>query len=134
MVDSLEPRSVMLTAVLPNLGPNPLTVEGCEQEGGEEDTWRVQAFAVCASPIASLEVVYSVGPWGSARTASDAVICPPGKYIYAAGGAIFGEASGEVGFVGLGPQPPSIGWLAAAEDPSGAGPKWHTALVTVCAL
>ena len=79
MVDSLEPRSVMLTAVLPNLGP-------------------------------------------------------PGKYIYAAGGAIFGEASGEVGFVGLGPQPPWIGWLAAAEDPSGAGPKWYTALVTVCAL
>jgi len=131
---AVEPgRDVALTVVQPSADLTRVVVQSWSGEGGETDDWTAEAYAVCADPLPSAELVRTTaGPDATdGKVAGSA--CPAGKQLHAIGAGIFNGA-GQAWYAGLYPAADlQSGTAVATEDPTGWAGAWFVTSFAICA-
>lgn len=123
VIDDLKPSS-LLTKV---------TVTGFEDANGTSNSWRVDAYAICANPLPGLQLATKTSATDTSgkRIAAE---CPGGTSLLNAAGEITGGL-GRVGMIEMAPANPltqsSNG--AAIQIDSGAAPSWSLNAYAICA-
>ncbi|PZS25477.1 MAG: hypothetical protein DLM59_20115 [Pseudonocardiales bacterium] len=102
-----------------------------EDQVGTNQSWAVQAYAACSSPVAGLQIVSVTGDAGSSGFQAKRADCPAGKSALGAGGRI-NNGAGQVALNTQGPGA-SISQATAAsglEDHDGFEGQLDLAAVT----
>ena len=73
-------------------------VTAVEDPAGTPNTWALQAYAVCAPPVAGMVIVAAAGPTDSQGFQGITARCPAGTFVLGAGGRIL-DGQGRVGLV-----------------------------------
>ena len=132
-------RGVVLltsTVPLPGVAPTSVTVTGAEIAGGFGGGWNVQAWAICALPVAGYTVVSTASV--SDSTSPKALIsgCPAGTAVHGLGFLLSG-GTGEILLNMAFPNPAApVGTgvpVVASEDQSGFAGNWSTRSYAICA-
>jgi hypothetical protein len=128
---------VLLTASIPSpaVGPTSVTVTGAEIAGGYGSTWNVQAWAICAAPVAGHTVVVTTGVANSASPKIQISACPAGLSVHGLGFQ-FGGGVGEIFLNMAFPNPAApVGTsvpVIASEDQSGFAGNWAIRTFAIC--
>jgi hypothetical protein len=119
--------------------PDPFSTQvlalGLEDEDGTTANWALSIYAICATPLAGLEVrSVTAGPSTNAFVAAQA-FCPPGKSVVGAGAEIeAGAGGGEVLLRDIEPNEALTTVTASAiEDETGLVTEWTLTAHAVCA-
>ena len=129
---------ILLTGIMPSpqVGPTSVTVSGAEIAGGFIGTWNVQAWAICAAPVAGLVVVPTAGIFDSTSPKTLTSTCPVGRPVHGLGFVIVG-GTGEIFLNAAFPNPAApVGTsvpVAASEDQTGFAGNWAIRTFAICA-
>jgi hypothetical protein len=98
------------------------------------DAWRVEAYALCAFPVAGRHIVpQSIAQGFSPPVLATAAVCPPGERVLGSGARVDGGAR-EVGLQVARPSGPGdIARAQGHEDANGYGNDWDLVAFAVCA-
>lgn len=128
---------VVLEGVIP-VG-NAALAQAVEDEDGFAGAWALTVGAVCANPVAGLQVVTSTGVSDSVARKQKIAICPAGKQLTGMGGAVLtGSTPGQVRLESFSALVP-FGTVAdganviAAEDETGVATNWSITTYAICA-
>jgi hypothetical protein len=123
----------LLRAVRPHATLTGVTFEASEDQDGDEDTWRFNAVARCATAPAGLERIAVTSATNSTQKTVTAT-CSPGKQVTGVGGEITGGA-GEVWLDDLRPE---AGLTSVAvqgvEDENGTAAAWSVTAYAICSV
>lgn len=81
--------NVFFDDMRPNTGLTSVTIAAYEN-GSYGSNWTVTAYAICASPAATMTRVSSTGPTDSQSPKDERVSCPSGTHIHGVGGELTG--------------------------------------------
>ena len=122
---------VSVTGVRAFLGTaNKVTVSASEDDTGQSGDWRTEAYAVCASNVAGLEIA-TEADWAARTYEVDHAYCPAGKEALGAG--FDTNHNGDVlisHFFGY-PEP-DYSYVIAREDEDGAPATWTLIVDAIC--
>lgn len=106
---------------------------GFESDNGFAGTWSIQAYAICANPIAGLQVVSKTKAPSSLEFQLEAVGCPTGKRVIGTGARINNPA-GQVALQAKGTNNPdaTFGSVSAYEDIDGFSGSWGLTAFAIC--
>ena len=131
---------VMLSAAHPMKSDSTYRYDviGQEPDGGFMGAWWIQAFALCAGPLAGYALVTrSTGEFSSATFQSAVVECPAGTKALSAGGLVVASGGGVASNVGLQLVRPSgpldIARATGREGPGGSAASWQVLTFAICA-
>ena len=128
-------HDVVLTGLLPVhplSGPDSYQVSAREDQGGTNDTWWVDAFAICADPIAGMHTVVAGGTYGSAPSQTPQAHCNPGERVLGTGGWIQ-DTGGQVGIqVSRASAAGTFSYFQGHEDADGYAGNWGLLAYAVC--
>jgi hypothetical protein len=120
-------------------GRDSYVVAASEDQAGFTGTWALQAYAICADPLPSLQIVSNISIPGSEAFQGIDVSCPAGKFAVGAGGRINHRAvlGGPKGEVALGTIAEGGRWsaritAAGTEDPDGFADTWGVSAYAIC--
>jgi hypothetical protein len=124
---------VVLDEITPNAALPSVTATGFEDETGTSDTWRVIAYAICATPPPGLELVSAIGDPDSDPASGVTATCPSGKNLLGTGADI----DGGLGQVVFDDFRPNAGLTNVAitglEDETGHASDWFLRAYAICA-
>jgi hypothetical protein len=129
-------QQVVLEGVIP-VG-NGVLGQASEDEDGYTGNWSLTVGAICAFPVAGLQVVTSNGVSDSVARKQKIAVCPSGKQLTGLGGAIISGATGQVrleAFSAMAPfgTVPNAANITAAEDETGLTANWALDTYAICA-
>ena len=130
---------VLLTAIIPSpvVSPTSVTAAGAEIAGGFGGGWNVQAWAICAAPVAGHVVVVTTSVIDSTSPKTQISNCPAGRPVHGLGFQ-FGGGTGEILLNAAFPNPPApVGTnvpVVASEDQSGFAGNWGVRSFAICAV
>lgn len=129
---------VLLTGIVPSAPVNPtaVTVLGAEIAGGFAGGWNVQAWAICAAPVAGNVVAATTSVFDSTSPKLQTSSCPAGLAVHGVGfqfgggiGEIFLNAAIPNPLLPVGTQVPVL----ASEDQSAFAGNWAIRSFAICA-
>lgn len=129
---------VVLTGIIPSpaVGPTSVIVTGAEVQGGFTGGWNVQAWAICAAPVAGHTVVITTSPINSASPKVQTAVCPAGLSVHGLGFQFGGVGVGEIFLNMAFPNPVApVGTnvpVGASEDQSGVVGNWAVRTFAIC--
>jgi hypothetical protein len=105
-----------------------------EDEAGFAGSWALQSFAICAAPVAGLQIVSATSAASSPAFQSLSASCPNGKFALGGGGKVNG-GNGQVDLSTLaeGGVVSSRTTAAGTEDANGFAGNWSVTAFAVCA-
>ena len=106
-------------------------VSAAEDEIGTDETWSVQAFAVCADALPGQEIVSGTAADDGSSSQSAIAQCPDGKRAISGGGRITG-GQGQVHLSAV-RNAPTLTLAAGQEDSTGFAGSWTVTAYLVCA-
>ena len=123
--------------ILDDITPNPaltgMFATAFEDESGTAASWRVNAYAICATPPPGLELVAAQSSETSPPSNSATATCPLGKTLLGTGADLSG-AIGEVVIEDIRPDVLLRSVTAtAAEDETGVTSEWFVRALAICA-
>lgn len=123
---------VVIEDIRPNATLKSVTANGVEDETGFDGNWTVTTYAICANPIAGLQLVTATSPSNSTNKSVTAT-CPVGKNLVGVGAERTGGA-GQVVIDAIVPnaQLTSV-TVGAAEDETGFASGWSVKAHAICA-
>ena len=128
-----EESLVVMNDLIPNPELTKVVVRGVENQNGTADDWLVRAYAICANPLAGLELVTGASANNSEPAKSGLASCPAGKRVLGAGAEIIGG----LGQVVLDDMIPSAGLTSVTvtgrEDQDGTAEDWRARAYAICA-
>ncbi len=106
---------------------------GYETDNGFGGNWSIQVYAICANPIAGLQVVSKTNTPSSSDFQLEAVSCPIGKRVIGTGARINNPA-GQVALQAKGTNNPdaTFGSVSAYEDIDGFSGNWGLTAFAIC--
>jgi hypothetical protein len=122
-------------------GRDSYVVAASEDQTGFTGTWALQAYAICADPQPSLQVVSQIsipssGIPGGGAFEGISVSCPAGKYAVGAGGRIstssIGRGQVALGTIAEGGIYSARTTAGGTEDPDGFAENWSVSAYAVC--
>jgi hypothetical protein len=133
-------QHVVLTRLEPvHTSTDSYVVAASEDQTGFTGTWALQAYAICADPLPSLQIVSQISIPGSDAFQGESVSCPAGKFAVGAGGRINHRTvvGGPQGEVALNTIAEGGIWsaritAAGTEDPDGFADTWGVSVFAVC--
>jgi hypothetical protein len=130
-------QQVVLEGVVP-IGTTGVVGQASEDEDGFTGNWSLTVGAICANPVAGLQIVTSTGVSDSVARKQKIAICPSGKQLTGLGGAIVSSATGQVrleSFSALSPFGTTADGanIIAAEDETGLSANWAVDAYAICA-
>jgi hypothetical protein len=123
--------------VIDDLSPNPaltsVRVAAVEDQTGATAKWSVRAYAICADPVAGLQLI-SASVNSNSVTGSDvSAVCPAGKKVLGAGGELT-AAGGQVVMDDILPDPALASVrVTGFEDGNGTASNWNVRAFAICA-
>jgi hypothetical protein len=123
---------VAITQVYPENDLRHVFVQAEEDADGSSRSWRVDAYAMCANPIAGSHVVEGIRTNAFDDKTARAQ-CPAGEKIMSVGGFISGAGTGRASITGLTYPSSSIGDVRAQERPPGTTNTWSIKAIAICA-
>lgn len=131
---AVEPdRNVALTVLLPSVDLTRVVVQSWAAEGGETDDWTAEAYAVCADPLPTAELIRTTDGPDDSNDKIATSVCPAGKQLHAMGAGIF-NAAGQAWYAGLYPaEDLQSGTAIPVEDPTGMDYDWFVTSAGICA-
>lgn len=129
---------VLLTGIIPSpgVGPTSVTTTGAEIAGGFGGTWNVQAWAICAAPVAGHTVAVTTSLGNSFSPKAQTATCPAGLSVHGVGFQ-FGGGTGEILLNAASPSPAApVGTsvpVLASEDQGGFAGNWAIRSYASCA-
>lgn len=129
---------VLLTGTIPSpmAAPTSVTVTGAEIAGGFGGGWNVQAWAICAAPVAGLTVAATTSVFNSGSPKVQTSGCPAGLSVHGVGFQ-FGGGTGEIFLNAAFPNPVApVGTsvpVVASEDQTGFAGNWLIRTIAICA-
>jgi hypothetical protein len=129
-------QQIVLEGVIP-VG-NAVLGQASEDEDGYTGSWALTVGAICAFPVAGLQVVTSNGVSDSIARKQKVAVCPSNKVLTGIGGAVISGATGQVrleAFAALAgiPTSPTAASIIAAEDETGLAANWAIDTYAICA-
>jgi hypothetical protein len=129
-------NQVMLTALEPlhdTVNGDGFMAVGYERGAGISVTWTIAAYALCADPIAGLEIVTTTTNPSSSTFKATTAVCPGTKKVVSTGARV-SDAGGRVGLQ-LNRSDGAIGIsrATAREDAGGYAGAWSLTSYAVCA-
>jgi hypothetical protein len=128
-----EESRVVLNDLIPNPELTKVIVRAVENQNGTADDWLVRAHAICANPLAGLELATGASAIDSAAAKSGVATCPAGKRVLSAGA----EITGALGQVVLDDMTPNTGLTSVTvtgrEDQDGTADDWRARAYAICA-
>jgi hypothetical protein len=128
---------VAMTQVVPSNDLRHVFVNAQEDAIGSSRSWRVDAYAMCANPIAGAHVVSAIRTNVFDDTTARAT-CPAGEKIMSVGGRISGSGTGtagvngRVGITGFTYPSSSIGDARAQERQTATTGTWSVEALAIC--
>jgi hypothetical protein len=125
---------VVFEDIRPNATLTNVTANAFEDETGFDGNWTVTAYAICANPIAGLELVRATSPSDSASPKSVTASCPTGKNLIGVGAERTG-GGGQVGTTGIIPNDSAMTavFVRQNEDETGFTGNWSVTADAICA-
>jgi hypothetical protein len=125
---------VVLRELIPNAALTSVSAFGAEDDTGFSGNWSVTAYAVCANPVAGLELVTATSATDSSSDKAAVATCPVSKLVTGVGGRLKG-AGGQVFMDDLisFPNPATGVQVVGIEDQSGTGANWSATAYAICA-
>lgn len=122
---------LLVTQAYPDGAGNQFVAAAFEDESGTADSWRITAYAICASPLRGLE--YVATPFYSNISGTWAM-CSAGKRLVGMGGQVIG-GDGEVALAGVFPggNPPTRSETWVTKDRTGYAGTYQVRATAVCA-
>ncbi|SCL68502.1 hypothetical protein GA0070606_4803 [Micromonospora citrea] len=111
---------------------NSVVVAGAEDGTGFDDSWWLDATAICADPLPGEQRVTNDSDYTSAATRSVVATCPPGTRVHGVGGEILG-GDGQVRLTQMRATTSTTVTVSAVEDEDGFGSNWKVRAYAVCA-
>ncbi|MGW4497992.1 hypothetical protein ACWENR_05140 [Micromonospora sp. NPDC004336] len=109
-----------------------VVVAGAEDGTGFDDSWWLDATAICADPLPGEQRVTNDSDYTSAATRSVVATCPPGTRVHGVGGEILG-GDGQVRLTQMRATTSTTVTVSAAEDEDGFSSNWKVRAYAVCA-
>jgi hypothetical protein len=110
-----------------------VTATGFETATGTTDNWSITAHAMCASPVAGLEIRSLASDFGSFDGGGVTETCSAGKKVLGVGG----EITGGLGQVSMDSVTPNASLTSvnvdAHEDANGTDNSWNLTAYAICA-
>jgi hypothetical protein len=130
-------RGLSSGGVVP-IGTTGVVGQASEDEDGFTGNWSLTVGAICANPVAGLQIVTSTGVSDSVARKQKIASCPSGKQLTGLGGAIVSSATGQVrleSFSALSPFGTTANGanIIAAEDETGLSANWAVDAYAICA-
>jgi hypothetical protein len=130
---------ILLTGIIPSpaVGPTSATATGAEVPPGFASTWNVQAWAICAAPVAGATMVITASAANSLSPKTQISNCPAGRPVHGVGFQFGGSGVGEIFLNMAFPNPPGpVGMnvpVVASEDQTGVVGIWAIRTFAICA-
>jgi len=122
---------VILEDLTPSFDLETVTVRGVAIPGGDDDSWTVTAYAVCANTPPGLERIAFPVPQDSSAEKTAVKSCPAGKALYGAGAAVNnGDGNVLLNGVNIAPLDTVRAW--AHEITGGYGSNWNLTAYGIC--
>jgi hypothetical protein len=115
---------------LPNLSG--VNVVGTETGAGTTANWTVKAYAICAYPFVSMQMVSQQSPVDSNSKAL-LLTCPTGTQVVGAGGQVNVGTSGAIGLHEITPETATTVRVIAVEIGTGTNANWTLNGYAICA-
>ncbi len=129
---------VLLTGIIPSpaVGPTSVTATGAEVPPGFTGTWNVEAWAICAAPVAGHVMVITASVANSVSPKTQTSICPAGRPVHGLGFQFGGSGVGEL-FLNTAYPNPTVPFganvpITASEDQTGVVGFWAIRTFAIC--
>jgi hypothetical protein len=130
-------QQVVLEGVVP-VGTTGVIGQASEDEDGFAGNWSITVGAICANPVAGLQVVSTSGVSDSVSRKQKIAVCPTGKQLTGLGGAVISSTTGQVrlesfaALTSFGTVPTGAN-IIASEDETGVSGTWSVQSYAICA-
>jgi hypothetical protein len=136
-ISQSDETKVMLTGLQPlrdTVGRDGYMAVGYERAAGIDGNWWLKAYAICADPLAGLQIVTGTTDPSSSTFKIAAARCPGPMKVLGTGARV-PDTSGQVGLqLTRSSTPRDISRATAREDAAGYGGRWTLTSYAVCAF
>ncbi|MFI7706128.1 hypothetical protein [Nonomuraea sp. NPDC049480] len=125
---------VVMDRIVPDSALTQVTVSARETEVGLSTNWSVTAYAICAAPVAGLQLATTSLSADSTAKKNLTGLCPAGLNMTGIGGAV-GGGGGQVLLETVAPHiTNTAGTVSASEDVTGYSGNWSLTAYAICAF
>jgi hypothetical protein len=124
---------VAMNEIIPLGNLRQVSVVAEERAGGSPNSWKVEAFAMCADPLPGLNLQRGTRASGIFTEAIARAACPAGQKVYGVGGRVTGAPAGTVMMTGMQFPSSTLADVRAQETPAGTSASWSVDSFALCA-